>query len=172
MKESSRTRRMQRHHKRNKSPASLNMVSLMDIFTILVFFLLVSSTDQESLPSMKEIKLPEATSEQKIKTNIVILVSNDRIMIQGREVIKASAALRDKGSVIPKLRAELDREAEKKTKKVKDTKKVKKRGVTIMGDREIPYVLLKKIMLTCASTEFTNISLAVLTKEPDAGGES
>ena len=168
MKESGRTKRMQRHHKRNKNVASLNMVSLMDIFTILVFFLLVTATDQESLPSMKEIKLPEATSEAKPKTNIVILVSNDKIMIQGREVVRASEAIRGRNSIIPKLMNELNREAQKKTKKVKDEKKVKKRGVTIMGDREIPYVLLKKIMLTCASTEFTNISLAVLSKQPVA----
>jgi biopolymer transport protein ExbD len=166
MKESRRAKRMQRHHKRNKNAVSLNMVSLMDIFTILVFFLLVSATDQESLPSMKEIKLPEATSEAKPKTNIVILVSNDKIMIQGRDVIKASTAIRGKNAVIPELLAELNKEAAKKIERVKDEKKVKKRGVTIMGDKEIPYVLLKKIMLTCASTEFTNISLAVLSKQP------
>lgn len=157
---------MQRHHKRNKSAVSLNMVSLMDIFTILVFFLLVSATDQESLPSMKEIKLPEATSEAKPKTNIVILVSSDKIMIQGREIANASDAIRSRNSIIPRLRDELNKEAARKSKKVKDLKKVKKRGITIMGDKEIPYVLLKKIMLTCASTEFTNISLAVLTKQP------
>ena len=92
MKESRRSLRMQRHHKRNKQAASLNMVSLMDIFTILVFFLLVSATDQEAMPTMKDIKLPEATSEAKPKTNIVILVSNDMISIQGRNVV---AAIRD-----------------------------------------------------------------------------
>lgn len=166
MKESQRTRRMQRHHKRNKQHASLNMVSLMDIFTILVFFLLVSATDQETMPSMKDIKLPEATSELKPKTNIVILVSNDKIMIQGRDIVSARKAIAGKESLIPELLAALNEEAQKKVAVVKDEKTVKKRGVTIMGDKEIPYVLLKKIMLTCASTEFTNISLAVVTKEP------
>jgi biopolymer transport protein ExbD len=166
MKESRRAKRMQRHHKRNKTAVALNMVSLMDIFTILVFFLLVSAADQESLPSMKDIKLPEATSEAKPKTNIVILVSNDKIMIQGRDVVKVSRALRGRDAVIPELLAALNQEAAKKIQRVKDEKVVKKRGITIMGDKEIPYVLLKKIMLTCASTDFTNISLAVLTKQP------
>jgi biopolymer transport protein ExbD len=115
---------------------------------------------------MKEIKLPEATAEAKIKTNIVILVSSDKIMIQGRDVVKASTAIRRNSAIIPELRIELEKEAAKKLKRVKDEKTVKKRGVTIMGDKEIPYVLLKKIMLTCASHDFTNISLAVLTKEP------
>lgn len=167
MKESSRARRMQRHHKRNKQVASLNMVSLMDIFTILVFFLLVSATDQETMPTMKDIKLPEATSEVKPKTNIVILVSSDMIMIQGRNVVSAKKAINRNDTVIPELLAALNDEAKRKIATVKDEKIVKKRGVTIMGDKEIPYVLLKKIMLTCASTEFTNISLAVVTKEPE-----
>lgn len=166
MKESHRTRRMQRHHKRNKQHASLNMVSLMDIFTILVFFLLVSTTDQESMPTMKDIKLPEATSEAKPKTNIVILVSNDKIMMQGQEIVSAKKVIAGRDSVIPELLAALNEEARKKTEIVRDEKIVKKRGVTIMGDKEIPYVLLKKIMLTCASTEFTNISLAVVSKQP------
>ena len=167
MKEPRRALRMQRHHKRNKQVASLNMVSLMDIFTILVFFLLVSATDQEAMPSMKDIKLPEATSEAKPKTNIVILVSNDMIMIQGREVVSAKKAIRGRESVIPELLSALNDEAKRKVAIVKDEKTVKKRGVTIMGDKEIPYVLLKKIMLTCASTEFTNISLAVVSKQPE-----
>ena len=166
MKESSRKKRMQRHHKRNKNVVSLNMVSLMDIFTILVFYLLVSAGEQENLPSMKEIQLPEATSEAKPKTNIVILVSNNQIMIQGRAVVKSNSAIRARSSIIPELLTALNQEAKKKAVRVKDEKKVKKRGVTIMGDKEIPYVLLKKIMLTCASTEFTNISLAVLSKSP------
>ena len=51
---SGRAKRMEKHHKRNKSTAALNLVSLMDIFTILVFFLLVNSSDVETLPSTKE----------------------------------------------------------------------------------------------------------------------
>ena len=114
---------------------------------------------------MKHIKLPEATSEAKPKTNIVILVSNDMIMIQGRDVVSAKKAIRSRDSVIPELLVALNDEAKRKTARVRDEKKVKKRGVTIMGDKEIPYALLKKIMLTCASTDFTNISLAVVSKQ-------
>ena len=49
---SRRAKRMQMHHARRKDRnAALNMVSLMDIFTILVFFLLVNATSSEVLPS-------------------------------------------------------------------------------------------------------------------------
>ena len=164
MKESARTRRMERHHKRNKEKAGLNMVSLMDIFTILVFFLLVSATESENLPSMKDIKLPESTAEQKPKENIVILVSNNNILVQGKPVVSTQRVLRDRNSIIPELARTLNNIAKEKASRRTSEEKVKKRGVTIMGDKKIPYELLKKIMLTCAGTEFTNISLAVVHK--------
>ena len=57
MNKSKRAKRMERHHARRKQPA-LNLVSLMDIFTILVFFLLVSSSNVHQLPKKKDINLP------------------------------------------------------------------------------------------------------------------
>ncbi|MEJ2389805.1 MAG: biopolymer transporter ExbD [Gammaproteobacteria bacterium] len=140
MKESHRTRRMERHHKRNKKTATLNMVSMMDIFTILVFFLLVSAGNQQNLPDLKHIKLPESHAQQPPQENLLILVNKDNILFQGKVV--ASTKLGKRSS----------------------EKTVKKRGVTIMGDKKIPYALLKRIMLTCASSDFTNISLAVVHK--------
>lgn len=169
MKESRRTLRMSRHHKRNKQHASLNMVSLMDIFTILVFFLLVSATDQQSLPSLKDIRLPEARAEQKPKENIVIMVSNDNIMLQGKQVTSVKQVMARKGAAIPELQRALNAVAQEKANRRTDEKDVKKRGVTIMGDKEIPYVLLKRIMLTCAGSDFTNISLAVVKKQAEKG---
>jgi biopolymer transport protein ExbD len=163
MRESARTKRMERHHKRNKQKAGLNMVSLMDIFTILVFFLLVSATESESLPSMKDIKLPESTAEQKPKENIVILVSNNNIVVQGKNIVATKRVLNSRSSVIPELAQALNDITREKARRT-DEKKIKKRGVTIMGDKKIPYELLKKIMLTCAGTDFTNISLAVVHK--------
>jgi biopolymer transport protein TolR len=167
MKESKRTLRMARHHKRNKQTATLNMVSLMDIFTILVFFLLVSAAGQESLPSLKDIKLPESSAEQQPKENIVIMVSNDNILFQGKPITSTRRVLATNHAIIPELLNALNQEARQRAGKQVDEKAVKKRGVTIMGDKEIPYVLLKKIMLTCAGSDFTNISLAVVQKKPE-----
>ena len=39
-----------------------------------------------------------------------------------------------------------------------------KRAITIMGDREIPYRLLRKVMVTCARADFTDVSFAVQKK--------
>ena len=164
MKESRRTRRMDRHHSRREdSNASLNMVSLMDIFTILVFFLLVSAGDTEVLPTPKKITLPESTAEKAPKKNVVIMVSDRDIKVLGKKVANVRSVIASRNPIIPGLMSELDRYANK----ARGNKKAKydpKKGITIMGDKAIPYKVLKKIMLTCASANFTNISLAVVLK--------
>ncbi|MFX8620482.1 biopolymer transporter ExbD, partial [Acinetobacter baumannii] len=59
-----RERRMKRAA-RQKKGMTLNIVSLIDIFTVLVFFLLLNSTELELLPEAKNIHLPESVAEAK-----------------------------------------------------------------------------------------------------------
>jgi len=150
---------MQQHHKRGQNRnAALNMVSLMDIFTILVFFLLVNATSTEILPSPKNITLPEAAAEKLPKRNLVIAVDDRVIRLQGKAIVTVKDALKgNKNSIKPLFNAL--RLASVRVKDISD-----KKGVTIMGDQEIPYHLLKKIMLTCAGANYTNISFAVNQK--------
>lgn len=161
MQASRRAQRMERHHKRARATAALSLVSLMDIFTILVFFLLVHSSDVENLPSTKSIKLPESTAEKEPKQTVVVTVNDQDILVQGRRVASVAEALNGAGDSIDGLRAELDHQA----RRVLSPGELPRREVTIMGDKEIPYRLLKKIMVTCARASYDNISLAVLKKE-------
>ncbi len=159
MKTSRRAKRMQQHHSRaQRRSATLNMVSLMDIFTILVFFLLVNATSTEVLPSPKNIVLPEAAAEKLPKRNLVIAVDEEVIRLQGKPVVTVKDAMRGNRNSIQPLYQAL-RLAAVTVKDVTD-----KKGVTIMGDQEIPYALLKKIMLTCAGANYNNISFAVNQK--------
>lgn len=166
MKETRRTMRMERHHKRRTDKsASLNMVSLMDIFTILVFFLLVSAADSEVLPSPKAIKLPESTTEKRPKENIVILVSRNKLLVQGKMIADTSSIIKSPKPVISDL-VEYLRQMDDESRRNKQ-KPASKRGVTIMGDKKLHYQLLKKIMLSCATAKYSNISLAVTQKSPN-----
>ena len=159
MNESRRTKRMETHHKRRKDrTASLNMVSLMDIFTILVFFLLVTSSDSNTLPSTKSLDLPVSTTDKAPKKTLVVMVNNENIQINGKKIISVNAATNNGKTIIPELALSL-------IKHTKNEDQNKKRyNITIMGDKKIPYKLLKKIMLTCAGTKYANISLAVVQK--------
>ena len=166
MSDSRRAKRMARHHARTKKGAGLNMVSLMDIFTILVFFLLVSSSSVQDLPNAKQIKLPESVSDQLPKETVTIMVGKN-IVVQGRKVISVADVMKIKSLEIMPLGKELKRLTARRFGSTPTPGgKPIPREVTIMGDKEIPFYLLKKIMLTCVRANYSNISLAVMRKAP------
>lgn len=167
-------RRMASRHKRGKSQPKLNLVSLMDIFTILVFFLLVNSSAVEVLQSDKSIKLPESVADKKPEETLVVMVNEDDIIINGRAVADVSSVLASDADEIAPLRQELEYLAARKPLKT-EAEREAGRDITIMGDAQIPYTLLKRIMHTSAQSGYANISLAVTQvsaekAEPAAGG--
>ena len=166
MVKSARAKRMEKHHRRNKGSGALNLVSLMDIFTILVFFLLVNSSDVQTLPNAKDMKLPESIAEKKPQENVVVLIGKTDILVQGTPVAKIADVMATKGNDIPELREALLSQNDRVLRRAaKDD--VAGREVTIMGDKEIPYRLLKKVMATCTASDYGQISLAVLQKSSD-----
>jgi biopolymer transport protein ExbD len=166
MVKSARAKRMEKHHRRNKGSGALNLVSLMDIFTILVFFLLVNSSDVETLPNAKDLQLPESIAEEKAKETVVILIGETDIIVQGQPVVKVAEVMATKGNDIPQLREALLSQNDRVLRRAaKDD--IAGREVTIMGDRDISYRLLKKVMATCTASEYGQISLAVLQKSSD-----
>ena len=134
----------------------LNLVSLMDIFTILVFFLMVNSSDVEILQTSADVELPDSTSEQRPEEQTVITVSGDSIVVKGRKVADVDALVGTGDVAIEGLAEELRYQAKRKGDAPDDGYEI-----TIMGDRQIPYWLLKKIMLTCTTEDYAQISLAV-----------
>lgn len=166
MVKSRRAQRMDRHHKRNKASATLNLVSLMDIFTILVFFLLVNSSDVEVLPNDKDVQLPESIAEEKAKETVVIIIGDEDIIVQGTPVVKVAKVMASRGNDIPELRQALLSQNDRVLRREAQDD-IAGREVTIMGDRDIPYRLLKKVMATCTRSEYGQISLAVLQKSSD-----
>ena len=166
MVKSGRAKRMNKHHKRNKQTVGLNLVSLMDIFTILVFFLLVNSSDVETLPNTKDLQLPESIAEEKAKETVVILIGEVDIIVQGTPVVKVVDVMATKGNDIPELREALLSQNDRVLRR-EASDEIAGREVTIMGDKDIPYRLLKKVMATCTESDYGQISLAVLQKSVD-----
>jgi biopolymer transport protein ExbD len=169
MKESLRAKRMAKHHRRMGSMSKLNLVSLMDIFTILVFFLLFNSSDVEVLSTEQSIKLPESVSVQKPDTTLLIKVNNEDLLVGTLAIAKVSAIANNNTLIISELETELKYQASRRA--LTEQEKEKGRAVTIMGDQSVPYELLKRIMTTCAANDFRDISLAV-TQVTDKGPQA
>jgi len=166
MVKSARAKRMSKHHKRNKGSGALNLVSLMDIFTILVFFLLVNSSDVETLPNTKDLQLPESIAEEKAKETVVILIGEQDLIVQGTPVAKIADVMATKGNDIPELREALLSQNDRVLRR-EASEEIASREVTIMGDKDIPYRLLKKVMATCTESDYGQISLAVLQRSSE-----
>jgi len=154
-----------RKRQKNAKPATLNLVSLMDIFTILVFFLMVNSSDVEVLEMEANIKLPDSNAQQRPEERLLISVNADNLIVQGKTVASVDELLANKAETIPELRAALLDYLNTQSISLKgaasQNASLEGNAVTIMGDRELPYQLLKRIMLTCQNAEFTRIALAV-----------
>lgn len=176
MKQSARAMRLARHHKRVKNSGKLNLVSLMDIFTILVFFLIVNQSEVQVLQNSKKLTLPVSVAEQMPRENIVVAVYKDNVLVQDRPIWQ-----RDKSNPTPildeteieqlilALKTELNYQKAKRV-ELTEREKEKGRAVTILGDSSIEYDLLKQIMASCAEVDYRDMSLAVKQVARDKAG--
>jgi biopolymer transport protein ExbD len=141
----------------------LNLTSLMDVFTILVFFLLVNQSAVEVIEPPKEIKLPDSVVEAKPRQTVTIMVSGDAVLVQGEPVISLADVLAAKGEHIAPVGDRLV-ELREKIIGINTATVAKSNEVTILADKAIPFKVLKRLMSTCTSTGYTKISLAVTQK--------
>jgi biopolymer transport protein TolR len=163
MSHSARAKRMERHHKRAR-PASLSLVSLMDIFTILVFFLLVNQSEVQALDVPKNITLPESMALARPSETVVVMVTPDQILVQGKPVASTRDIDASDDVVIQPLRDALKAQTDRFL-RASAQADIAGREITILGDKSVPYRVLKKVMATCTDADYGKLSLAVLQRE-------
>ena len=157
------SRRIKRMGRNRMKISKMNLTSLMDVFTILVFFLLVNSGSVEVVEAPKDVKLPESRIESKPRETVVISISPEEVLVQGKLVAFVEDILSDKQNAVDPINARL---AELKgnviginTKAVADSLEV-----TILADRSVPFTVVKTIMSTCTAEGYENVSLAVIQR--------
>ncbi len=154
---SPREKRAERRN-RNQSMVDMNLVSLIDVFTILIFFLM-SNVGVETLVSPRAVLLPESMAQQAPKETLMITVTGTEILVGGRVVSSVADAVAVDGDLIQPLKAELDVEVGREV--IRKENEADSKRVTIMGDKDIPYRLLRKVMSTAARAGYTDVSFAV-----------
>jgi biopolymer transport protein ExbD len=147
------------HKGRNKTMVDMNLVSLIDVFTILIFFLLSNSGGVETLPSPKAVHLPESVAEKAPRETVIVVVSGSEILVGGRRIASVAEVMATEGDLIAPLKAELEQQAGRQV--IRKENEADAKRLTIMGDKDIPYRLLRKIMFTGARANFADVSFAV-----------
>jgi biopolymer transport protein TolR len=162
MKLSNRAKRMIVHQERNRAGVALNLIPMIDILSVMVSFLLVYSTEVEVLQNTKAVEMPQSISEQQPRETVVVMVTQEELLVQGEPVAKVADIEKMKGSIIKPLKDALQRPKVTVPDVASDPAE---RELAVMGDKRIPYSVLKKIMMTCSEADFGRISLAVMAKE-------
>ena len=159
------SRRIKRMSRNRVTVTRMNLTSLMDVFTILVFFLLVNSATTEVLETPKQITLPASVVEEKPRETVVIFISRNEVTVQGVPVVLVKDIVAMKGQDIAPIGERLAEVSSNiiglKTRIVAESQEV-----TILADRSVPFSVVKKVMSTCTSQGFGRISLAVLERSP------
>ena len=165
------TRRLKRMARAKKHRGSLNITSLMDVFTILVFFLLVNQSAVEVLEPPREIKLPDSVVESKPRPTVTMMVSGTTVMVQGEVVATIDEVLASKDERIAPIISKLLL-IRRGAIGVSTEAAAKNDEIVILADKGIPFKVLQKLMSASAVSGYTKISLAVVQKASQKASES
>ncbi len=162
----SQVRRHKRRLERRSTTAELTLTSLIDIFTLLVCFLLVGFQGDAQIPSIKGLALPISNSYIPPEASLTVVVTQSEIRINEKKVQSLLLTDNSAGSSTTNaidfgpLAGVLQQEA----KRFKPTQIVNgspQRMVIILADQNIPYAILRQIMIVCSQQDFGRISFAV-----------
>ncbi|TDJ37367.1 MAG: biopolymer transporter ExbD [Gammaproteobacteria bacterium] len=157
------SRRIKRMSRNRRKIGQINLTALMDIFTILVFFLLVNSGSVELLEVPKDMKLPESHEESKPRETVVIFISKENVLVQGKIVAYVADILEGRAETMDPVIARL---AELKESIIGPSTQTvaASQEVTILADKSVPFVVVRRIMSACTDEGYENVSLAVIQK--------
>lgn len=160
--------RVKRHRKRKHVDSHTALIPFIDMMTILVVFLLVHTSDVDILPNTKNISIPESISDKKPRPTVVVMITKDDLLVDGRSIASIASIVGAEDPVIAPLKTALREQADSV---LADAAKqdIKDREVTILGDRNTPYAVLRKVMATVTDSEYGKVSLAVVEREGRGG---
>lgn len=162
MKETRRMKRMERNNGRGVIRGlGINLIPMMDVLTVLVFFLLFHSFNS-TLPDA-QIALPESSVPTRPRETVSIVVSPETVMVQGEAVISTSKLLEDSSGIAYEVRERLE-QLERNMIETGAKTFAEGKEITLLADKTIPFKVLKKIMSTCTACGYGRISLAVAEK--------
>jgi biopolymer transport protein ExbD len=159
MKDSRRMKRMERNNRKGQEVTGLglNLIPMMDVLCVLVFFLLFHSFNGD-MPEQR-IVLPDSVVETRPRQTVTIVVSPETVLVQGEALISTPELYNDRIETVHELTARLKQLEPYIPKTVAENKEI-----TLLADKTIPFKVLKKIMTTCTASGYGRISLAVEQK--------
>jgi biopolymer transport protein ExbD len=136
---------------------------MIDVFTILLVFLLKNfSTEGQILSVSPDLSLPVSTSTKSPRTTSVIMITPEWILVDGRPLERVQNVLNSPNLLIKNLFEDLRaKRLLAESVSALDHRMAFKGEITIQGDENIPFEVLKRVMYTCGQVGYNDMLLAV-----------
>ena len=155
------TRRMKRMERNSRKwqimGLGLNLIPMMDVLTVLVFFLLFHSFNSD-MPEAK-IKLPDSVVETSPRETVHIVVTPEVVLVQGEAVVSTSRLADDSVGTVHEVADRL-----RQLEPYLPQTAAENKELTLLADKTVQFKVLKKILSTCTASGYGRISLAVVQK--------
>ncbi|RFA30936.1 hypothetical protein CAI21_02870 [Alkalilimnicola ehrlichii] len=125
---------------------------------------MVNSADVQEIPSSRQVELPESVAETAPRETVIVHVAADEILVQDRPLASTDGIREGSELIIEPLRDALSSQLNNLPPAARQQAEV-----TILGDRSIPYDVLRRVMATCTEAGFSQVSLAVTQTAPEGG---
>lgn len=160
--------------KRLPSTFKIQITSMVDMFVILLVFLLKSySTSPVNITPNDKLTLPASTSIKAPEEVLKLVVSKEGIYVEDEKVVELAEGVLDVKDVeandtqfIRALYSALDEQAKKARGIASVNEELEFDGKVIMqADRSLPYDILRKVMYTSMMAGYSDVKIAVYSKE-------
>ncbi|HEX9972786.1 MAG TPA: biopolymer transporter ExbD [bacterium] len=158
---------IRRDSRKRKTEINLRLTSMIDMFTILLVFLLKNfSTEGQVISVSQDLKLPVSTAEKPPEVTSVIAITEELLLLDGKSIVAVDRLAQDEKLLIPELFAELKQLRNLNERMGAISSSISFTGkISIQADRELPYLVIKKIMFTCGQVGYNDMLLTV--NKPD-----
>lgn len=158
--------------RKKSEPAALMLTSMMDMFTIILTFLLKSYSSEGSLlTNADNLVLPNSSSKKKPQdVSLQIAISSDMVLVDNRPVVPTEDVKRisqeNSDQSVPKLIETLEKSYKQEEEMVRLGALNKVEGkVVIQVDKNIDFDVLYKIMASCGKVGYNTMNFAVMERE-------
>jgi biopolymer transport protein ExbD len=160
-------RRSWRRGPGSEGGGGVNLISMMDVLTVLLLFLLKSySAGGEVMVPPPGVQLPASSAESMPQASLVVAIDGDEIVVGSDRVASIPDVVRSSELEIAALATHLqaERQRQDEVARARGEEPPASYAATIQGDRDIEFRVLQKVMFTLHQNGYESIALAVLQK--------
>lgn len=164
-------RRRKRNKKVNLPELNVNITALLDVLTVLLFFLVKSfTTSSISIVPPENLRLPASIVKEDVEESMNVILAQDKLIVGDQSLLNLKNGNFDPKDIggdertILKLKEFLDKEYEKKTRIFRnagDLELLPPGKITIISDKRLKFSAVKKLLFTAAQSGYTDYQFVV-----------